>query len=117
MPADRVRELVLAAAELGHPCASTPSATEPSTRALDIFGEAQAWYGAPHAGRNTLEHLENLLPQDIDRLADALGIWRVPSPGTSRSTRGPELFWGRSVAASGGRLKTYPRSARSRRHL
>ena len=36
--------------------------------ALDIFEEAVKLYGLPQRGHNTLEHLENLLPQDIDRL-------------------------------------------------
>ena len=36
--------------------------------ALDIFEEAAELYGLPQHGHNTLEHLENLLPEDIDRL-------------------------------------------------
>ena len=48
--------------------------------ALDIFAEARERFGAPSQGRNTLEHLENLLPADIDRLRD-LDVLASSQPG------------------------------------
>lgn len=80
VPADRMRELVLAAAERGHSVRIHTIGDRAIHEAIDIFGEAMAWYGAPMQGRNTLEHLENLLPDDIDRLAD-LGILASSQPG------------------------------------
>ena len=80
VPADRMRELVLAAAERGHSVRIHTIGDRAIHEALDIFEEALAWYGAPMQGRNTLEHLENLLPEDIDRLAD-LGVLASSQPG------------------------------------
>ena len=80
VPADRMRELVLAAAERGHSVRIHTIGDRAIHEAIDIFGEAMAWYGAPMQGRNTLEHLENLLPEDIDRLAE-LGILASSQPG------------------------------------
>lgn len=80
VPADRMRELVLSAAERGHSVRIHTIGDRAIHEALDIFGEAMAWYGAPMQGRNTLEHLENLLPEDIDRLAE-LGILASSQPG------------------------------------
>lgn len=80
VPADRMRELVLAAAERGHSVRIHTIGDRAIHEALDIFEEALAWYGAPMQGRNTLEHLENLLPEDIDRLAD-FGVLASSQPG------------------------------------
>lgn len=80
VPADRMRELVLAAAERGHSVRIHTIGDRAIHEALDIFEEALAWYGAPMQGRNTLEHLENLLPDDIDRLAD-FGVLASSQPG------------------------------------
>ena len=80
VPTDHMRELVLAAAERGHSVRIHTIGDRAIHEALDIFEEALAWYGAPMQGRNTLEHLENLLPADIDRLAE-LGILASSQPG------------------------------------
>lgn len=77
---DHMRELVLAAAERGHSVRIHTIGDRAIHEALDIFEEALAWYGASMQGRNTLEHLENLLPEDIDRLAD-LGVLASSQPG------------------------------------
>ena len=71
IPEPRMRELVLAAAERGHAVRIHAIGDGAIHAALDIFEEARARYGAPTQGRNTLEHLENLLPDDIDRLRAA----------------------------------------------
>lgn len=80
VPTDHMRELVLAAAERGHSVHIHTIGDRAIHEALDIFEEALAWYGASMQGRNTLEHLENLLPEDIDRLAD-LGVLASSQPG------------------------------------
>ena len=71
IPEPRMRELVLAAAERGHAVRIHAIGDGAIHAALDILEEARARYGAPTQGRNTLEHLENLLPGDIDRLRTA----------------------------------------------
>lgn len=68
VPIERMRKLVLAAAERGHTVRIHVIGDGAIHAALDIFEEAAELYGLPPHGHNTLEHLENLLPQDIDRL-------------------------------------------------
>lgn len=65
---DRMRSLVLAAAERGHSVRIHTIGDAAIHAALDIFEEAQSRFGMPREGCNTLEHLENLLPADIERL-------------------------------------------------
>ena len=77
---DHMRELVLAAAERGHSVRIHAIGDAAIHTALDIFEEARERYGAPKEGRNTLEHLENLLPEDIDRLREA-GVLASSQPG------------------------------------
>lgn len=67
--AERMRELVLSAAERGHAVRIHTIGDGAIHAALDIFEEALARFGAPKQGRNTLEHLENLLADDLGRLA------------------------------------------------
>lgn len=71
VPGDRMRELVLAAAERGHSVRIHAIGDAAIHTAIDIYAEARERYGAPKEGRNTLEHLENLLSGDIDRLREA----------------------------------------------
>ena len=66
--AERMRKLVLAAAERGRAVRIHVIGDGAIHAALDIFEEAAGLYGLPQHGHNTLEHLENLLPEDIDRL-------------------------------------------------
>ncbi len=80
VPADRMRELVLSAAERGHSVRIHAIGDRAIHEAIDIFEEARAWYGEPLQGRNTLEHLENLLEGDIDRLREA-GVLASSQPG------------------------------------
>lgn len=68
VPAERMRSLVLAAAERGQVVRIHVIGDGAIHAALDIFEEAAGRYGLPKRGHNTLEHLENLLPEDIDRL-------------------------------------------------
>lgn len=80
VPADRMRKLVLAAAERGHSVRIHTIGDRAIHEALDIFEEARERFGSPSQGRNTLEHLENLLPGDIDRLRE-LGVLASSQPG------------------------------------
>ncbi len=80
VPAERMRELVLAAAERGHSVRIHTIGDRAIHEALDIFAEARERFGAPTQGRNTLEHLENLLPEDIGRLRE-LDVLASSQPG------------------------------------
>lgn len=80
VPADRMRKLVLAAAERGHSVRIHTIGDRAIHEALDIFEEARERFGSPSQGRNTLEHLENLLPGDIDRLRE-LDVLASSQPG------------------------------------
>lgn len=80
VPADRMRKLVLAAAERGHSVRIHTIGDRAIHEALDIFEEARERFGSPNQGRNTLEHLENLLPGDIDRLRE-LDVLASSQPG------------------------------------
>ena len=79
IPEPRMRELVLAAADRGHAVRIHAIGDGAIHAAIDIFEEARERYGAPSQGRNTLEHLENLLPGDIDRLR-AAGVLASSQP-------------------------------------
>lgn len=79
VPEEKMRAMVLAAAERGHAVRIHTIGDGAIHEALDIFEEARHRYGAPTQGRNTLEHLENLLPGDIDRLRE-LGVLASSQP-------------------------------------
>ena len=70
IPKERMRKLVLSAAERGQTVRIHVIGDGAIHAALDIFEEAKDRYGLPKHGHNTLEHLENLLPEDIDRLRE-----------------------------------------------
>lgn len=111
VPAERMRELVLAAAARGHAVRIHTIGDRAIHEALDIFEEAQARYGLPEQGRNTLEHLENLLPADIDRLKE-LGVLASSQPchitldpGGPKRDLGPErskVMWPFATFAAKG---------------
>lgn len=79
VPAEKMRAMVLAAAERGHAVRIHTIGDGAIHEALDIFEEARRRFGAPTQGRNTLEHLENLQPGDIDRLRE-LGVLASSQP-------------------------------------
>lgn len=80
IPAERMRELVLAAASRGHPVRIHTIGDRAVTEATHIFAEARCRYGDPTQGRNTLEHVEDIRPQDIDALRDANAVASVQPP-------------------------------------
>lgn len=71
VPAERMRHLVMAAAERGHAVRIHAIGDAAIHEGITIFDEAYRRFGAPKQGRNTLEHLENLLPGDIEHLRAA----------------------------------------------
>ncbi len=68
---ERMRELVLGAASRGIAVRIHTIGDRAIHTAIDIFREAYERYGAPRQGANSLEHLENLLPGDVEALRDA----------------------------------------------
>lgn len=66
---ERMRTIVLGAAEEGFAVRIHTIGDKAIHTALDIFEEAREKFGVPH-GQNGLEHLENFLPGDIERLAE-----------------------------------------------
>ncbi|WP_314944061.1 amidohydrolase [Olsenella uli] len=68
---ERMRALVLAAASRGHAVRIHTIGDEAVRQAIDIFTEAHRRYGDPHQGANTMEHVEDIHPEDIARMAAA----------------------------------------------
>lgn len=71
VPPERMRELVLAAAERGHAVRVHTIGDRAIHEAIAIFREARERFGSPTQGANSLEHLENLLTGDVAGLAEA----------------------------------------------
>lgn len=71
IPAERMRELVLGAAAEGIAVRVHTIGDRAIHEAIAIFREAWERYGAPRQGVNSLEHLENLLPGDVEALREA----------------------------------------------
>ena len=67
---EKMREYVLAAARRGIAVRIHTIGDRAIHEAIGIFREAERLYGLPKQGANTLEHLENLLPEDICALAE-----------------------------------------------
>lgn len=88
---DHMRSYVLAAAAKGYPVRIHTIGDAAIHAALDILEEARATYGALPAGRrNCLEHLENFLPEDLDRLAALQVVAAVQPPHMTLDPGGPE---------------------------
>ncbi len=83
--------MVLAAAKQGYPVRIHTIGDAAIHCALDIFEEARRTYGAlPHGARNCLEHLENFLPGDIERLAALDVVAAVQPEHMTLDPGGPE---------------------------
>ena len=90
VPFATMRDLIMKAAEKGYPVRIHTIGDEAIHEALDIFEEALETYGAPRFGRNSLEHLENFQPNDIERLARLGVIASVQPPHITLDPGGPE---------------------------
>lgn len=86
-----MRSYVMAAAEKGYPVRIHTIGDAAIHAALDIFEEARETYGQlPEGRRNCLEHLENFLPEDMERLADLHVVAAVQPPHMTLDPGGPE---------------------------
>ena len=64
-----MRSYVLAAAERGIATRIHTIGDLAVSTAIDIFREARERYGAPSGGRHSIEHIENLTPDDVRAMA------------------------------------------------
>ncbi len=86
-----LRNAILAAAEKGYPVRIHTIGDAAIHAALDIFEEARQKFGPlPNGRRNCLEHVENFLPGDIERLARLQAIASVQPPHMTLDPGGPE---------------------------
>lgn len=84
-----MRELVLAAASQ-HLATRIHAIGDAAVHtALDIFTEAYERYGTPAQGANTIEHAEDIQPQDISRFAYAHVVASVQPPHITIDTTQP----------------------------
>lgn len=90
VPFERMRALVLQAAEAGHAVRIHAIGDEAIHEALDMFEEATQRFGAPKRGRHCIEHLENFQPDDIARLGELGVIAAVQPPHITLDPGGPE---------------------------
>lgn len=77
---ERMRELVLAAAARGHAVRIHTIGDAAVHAAIDIFSETYRRFGAPSQGHNTMEHIEDIQPDDIARLREARVVASVQPP-------------------------------------
>ncbi len=90
-----MRRYVLAAAERGYPVRIHTIGDAAIHAALDIFEEARDSFGPlPEGRRNCLEHLENFLPEDLERLAKLDVVAAVQPPHMTLDPGGPECDLG-----------------------
>lgn len=110
-----MRGMVLAAARKGYPVRIHTIGDAAIHCALDIFEEARQTYGPlPGNARNCLEHLENFLPGDIERMAQLEVVAAVQPEHMTLDPGGPErdlgkqrvnLMWPfKSILNAGGTL-------------
>lgn len=91
---DKMRALVMQAAEKGYPVRIHTIGDAAIHEALNIFEDARAQFGPLPEGRhNCLEHLENFLPGDVERLAELDVIAAVQPPHMTLDPGGPSATW------------------------
>lgn len=89
--ADVMRSYVLTVAKQGFPVRIHAIGDAAIHAALDIFEEAHTKFGPLPEGRhNCLEHLENFLPEDLERLAKLGIVAAVQPPHMTLDPGGPE---------------------------
>ena len=87
---ERMRELVLSAASRGHAVRIHTIGDRAVSEAISIFDEARERFGEPAQGANTLEHIEDIVPEDIARLREAGLVASVQPPHTVIEVEQPE---------------------------
>ena len=95
----RMRSLVLAAASRGHAVRIHAIGDAAVHEAVDIFAEARATYGDPAQGANTIEHVEDIMPPDIDAMRDAHVVCSVQPPHVTIDVTQPDRDLGPERAA------------------
>ena len=96
---ERMRSLVLSAASRGHAVRIHTIGDQAVHEALNIFEEATRLYGQPQQGAHTLEHIEDIQPADIDRLAKTHVIASVQPPHVVIDLSQPDRDLGSKRAA------------------
>ena len=94
----RMRELVLSAASRGHAVRIHTIGDRAVSEAISIFAEARERFGTPTQGAHTLEHIEDIIPEDIERLREAGVIASVQPPHVVIEVEQPERDLGRRRA-------------------
>lgn len=88
---EKMRELVMKAAERGYPVRIHTIGDAAIHEALDIYEAARERFGTlPGQQRNCLEHLENFLPGDVERLEQLGVVAAVQPPHMTLDPGGPE---------------------------
>ena len=88
---ERMRNMVMSAARAGWPVRIHTIGDAAIHAALDILEEARDAYGPlPQARRNCLEHVENFLPGDVERMARLGVVAAVQPPHMTLDPGGPE---------------------------
>lgn len=88
---EKMRALVMQAAEKGYPVRIHTIGDAAIHEALNIYEAARDAYGPLPAGQhNCLEHLENFLPGDVERLAKLGVVAAVQPPHMTLDPGGPE---------------------------
>lgn len=80
VPAARMRTLVLKAAAAGYSVRIHTIGDRAVSEALSIFEEARKRFGMPLQGVNTMEHIEDIVPEDIPRFVGAGVVASVQPP-------------------------------------
>lgn len=96
---ERMRTLVLAAAARGHAVRIHAIGDKAVHCAATIFAEASEKYGSPVQGAHTIEHLEDICPEDIDLMARAHIVASVQPPHIVIDTSQPARDLGEKRAA------------------
>ncbi|MBQ6651255.1 MAG: amidohydrolase [Atopobiaceae bacterium] len=99
VPAERMRQLVLAAAQRGRAVRIHTIGDRAVHEAVCIFDEARRLYGPPAQGTNTLEHVEDIAPEDIELMARAGVVASVQPPHVTIDITQPDRDLGPERAA------------------
>ncbi len=88
---DEMRELVFSAQKMGEQVRIHTIGDRAIHSALDIFDEATKKFGRLRSGkRHALEHVENFLPEDIERMDELSIIASIQPPHITLDPGGPE---------------------------
>ncbi|MDY4691455.1 MAG: amidohydrolase [Atopobiaceae bacterium] len=95
----RMRELVMQAASRGHAVRIHCIGDAAVHEAISIFADARAAFGDPTQGANSIEHAEDVQPDDIARMAAANVVCSVQPPHVTIDITQPDRDLGPERAA------------------